>query len=80
MAVSGKAFDFSILKRIYAYVKPYKKTFLITLSITIFLAFLSPLRPWLVQYAFDNYVMKLHLQGLVNACLIILAVLIVETS
>jgi len=80
MAVSGKALDFSILKRIYAYVKPYKKTFLITLSITIFLAFLSPLRPWLVQYAFDNYVMKLHLQGLVNTCLIILTVLIVETS
>ena len=80
MSVAGKAFEFSILKRIYVYVKPYRTVFFTTLSITIFLAFLSPLRPWLVQFAFDNYVSKLELKGLINTCLIILGVLIIETS
>ncbi len=80
MAITGKAFDFIILKRIYEYVRPYKTIFFLTLTLTIILAFLSPLRPWLVQYAFDNYVIKKELQGLVNSCFLIFLVLLIETS
>jgi len=80
MAITGKAFDFIILKRIYEYVRPYKTIFFLTLTLTIILAFLSPLRPWLVQYAFDHYVIKKELQGLVNSCFLIFLVLLIETS
>jgi ATP-binding cassette subfamily B protein len=80
MAITGKAFDLIILKRIYEYVRPYKTIFFLTLTLTIILAFLSPLRPWLVQYAFDHYVIKKELQGLVNSCFLIFLVLLIETS
>jgi ATP-binding cassette subfamily B protein len=80
MAITGKAFDFIIHKRIYEYVRPYKTIFFLTLTLTIILAFLSPLRPWLVQYAFDHYVIKKELQGLVNSCFLIFLVLLIETS
>jgi ATP-binding cassette subfamily B protein len=80
MAVSGKAFDVKLFLRIYGFVKPYKKIFIISFSITIFLALISPLRPYLVQYAFDHYVISKNQEGLVSSCFIILAVLLVETS
>jgi len=80
MSATGNAFDFVIFRRIYSYVKPYRRVFFISLSITIFLALLSPLRPYLVQYAFDNYIFKGQLSGLINICIIILLILIIETS
>jgi ATP-binding cassette subfamily B protein len=80
MAVAGKAFDYKLFTRIYGFVKPYKSTFIISLSITIFLALISPLRPYLVQYAFDHYVIAKNMTGLINTCLFILAILLVETS
>ena len=53
-SVIGKAVDFVILKRIFQYVKPYKKTFFLAISTTITLAFLSPVRPILIQILFDK--------------------------
>ena len=47
--ISGKAVDFPVLSRVFEFVKPYKKTFAITLFLTIALAFISPVRPWLIQ-------------------------------
>lgn len=79
MAVTGNAFDFSILKRILSYVKPYKKVFYFTALVTVLLAFLSPIRPFIVQYAIDNYVIKTNPIGLLNAVLIMLGVLIIES-
>mgnify|MGYP003336806645 FL=1 len=54
--VTGKAFDFPILKRIYAFTSPYKKAFYTSIFLTLLLTFLSPLRPILVQYTIDNFV------------------------
>ena len=51
-SVIGKAVDLVILKRIFAYVKPYRKNFGLAVFTTIFLAFLSPVRPVLIQYTF----------------------------
>lgn len=80
MAVTGKAFDFKLFIRIYSFVKPYQKTFIVSFSITVFLALISPLRPYLVQYAFDHYVIAKNQQGLIQTCLIILSILLLETS
>lgn len=80
MAVSGKAFDVKLFLRIYSFVKPYQKIFIISFSITIFLALISPLRPYLVQYAFDKFVIAKNQEGLIFTCLIILAILLLETS
>jgi len=50
--IVGRAVDVAILKRIFTYVKPYRKNFALAVCTTIFLAFLSPVRPILIQYTF----------------------------
>ncbi len=54
--IIGKAVDVAILKRIFKYVKPYRRNFALAVFTTIFLAFLSPLRPILIQYTLDKFV------------------------
>lgn len=54
--ITGKAFDFPILKRVFVFVKPYRKTFLITIVLTLLIAAISPLRPWLTQIILDKYI------------------------
>ena len=54
--VSGKTFDTPLLKRVLNYVKPYLNIFCGTAIFAILIAFLSPARPLLIQYAFDNYI------------------------
>lgn len=62
--VSGNAIDISILKRIYRYLKPYQKQFYIAIFLTILLAIIAPVRPYLVQYTIDEFVLKNDATGL----------------
>lgn len=59
-SVAGKAVDLDILKRIFRYVKPYRKNFAFAVCTTVFLAFLSPVRPILIQYTLDKFVFVSH--------------------
>lgn len=77
--VSGKTFDIPLLKRVMQYVHPYKLTFFSTASFAILLAFLSPTRPLLIQYAFDIYILTPNLPQLLNITLLLVALLIVES-
>ena len=77
--ITGKSFDFKILLRILSYVKPYRKVFFTTLSLTVFLAFLSPLRPWLVQYTIDNFVIIPDSISLLKMVLLMTGLLFVES-
>ena len=77
--ITGKSFDFRILLRILSYVKPYRKVFFTTLSLTVFLAFLSPLRPWLVQYTIDNCVIIPESISLLKMVLLMTGLLFVES-
>ena len=77
--VSGKTFDIPLLNRIMQYVHPYRFTFFSTASFAILLAFLSPTRPLLIQYAFDNYILTPNLPQLLNITLLLVVLLIVES-
>ena len=77
--VSGKTFDIPLLNRIMQYVNPYRFTFFSTASFAILLAFLSPTRPLLIQYAFDNYILTPNLPQLLNITLLLVVLLIVES-
>jgi ATP-binding cassette subfamily B protein len=79
MSVAGKAFDFLLLKKIIKFTKGYKHLLWGAAILTLLGAFLSPLRPYLVQYAFDEYITKNNLPGLVNISFIIIATLVLET-
>ena len=76
--IQGKALDIGLLSRVLKYVKPYKRTFWFTAVLTFALAGLSPLRPMLVQYAFDNYIVIPNPNGLLIITLITIGVLLIE--
>lgn len=49
-----KVIRLSLLKRIFAFAKPYKKKFYISLFLAVFLAVLAPIRPLLIQFTLNN--------------------------
>lgn len=78
-SVSGKAIDTKILRRIYQYLQPYKKVFYLSVLLTILLAIVAPVRPYLVQYTIDNYILKDDANGLFNMVLLMLGILALQT-
>jgi ATP-binding cassette subfamily B multidrug efflux pump len=55
-AVSGKTFDWSLLRRILGYTKPYRGLFVFGITLTIILSFLSVGTPLLIRYIMNTYV------------------------
>src|SRR5689334_23296805 len=60
MAGTGikKIFDFDSLRRVFSFAAPYKKRFYFSLSLAIFLALITPVRPYLVKITVDRYIAK----------------------
>jgi ATP-binding cassette subfamily B protein len=78
-ATSGKAFDLPLIRRILTYTRPYQSRFRMTALLTIVLALLSPVRPWLIQYTVDHFVLTPNLPMLLLFCGIMLGILLLET-
>jgi len=76
---TGSAFDFPLLNRIYALAKPYKRELYIAITLTLLMSFMGPLRPFLMQYAIDHYIAFNNSQGLINMCMLILGLLILQS-
>jgi len=70
--------DIGILARVLKYVRPYKGRFMATGVLTLILAALSPIRPLLIQYAFDNYIVIPDPHGLLVITIITIGVLLLE--
>src|ERR1700733_12745434 len=51
-----KIFDFSQLRRVLQYTRPYKKWFYGSITLSILLAVISPLRPFLIQFTVNTYI------------------------
>ncbi|MBS1599364.1 MAG: ABC transporter ATP-binding protein [Bacteroidetes bacterium] len=51
-----KIFDFGLLKRVFRYAAPYKTRLYISIVLSILLAILSPLRPFLIQVTVNGYI------------------------
>jgi ATP-binding cassette, subfamily B, multidrug efflux pump len=51
-----KIFDFTQLRRVLQYTTPYKKWFYGSITLSILLAIISPLRPFLIQYTVNTYI------------------------
>src|SRR6185503_5980667 len=77
--VSGKALDLPILKRIYGFTTPYRGVFYAGVFLTLLLTFLSPIRPVLVQYTIDHYVVKADAEGLLRMTLLMIGLLLFQT-
>ncbi len=51
-----KIFDFALLKRVFRFAAPYKRKFYTSLTLSVVLAVLAPIRPYLVQVTINKYV------------------------
>lgn len=75
---AGKIIDWTIIKRLIQFVKPYKWQFSALIVLTTLSAALVPLRPYLIQYTIDNDVAKGDYPGLVNMILILVGLLFLQ--
>ena len=75
---SGNIIDFILLKRVVSFAKPYKFQFIMAAVAAIFLSFLGPIRPLLINYAIDNYIIIQNKKALLNITLLLLALLFCE--
>jgi ATP-binding cassette subfamily B protein len=75
-----KLIDLKLLRRIFSFTKPYSKTLYLSLTLSIVLALLTPLRPKLIEYSVDKYINNKLLEGLIWISVIQLVMLLVESA
>jgi ATP-binding cassette subfamily B multidrug efflux pump len=78
--ITGDAFNVSLLKRVFQYVKPYRRIFILSIVLTILLALIAPARPFLIQHTLDNYIMKGHYNGLLAMTILMLVLLVLQAA
>jgi ATP-binding cassette subfamily B protein len=78
-SVSGKAFDFSLFRRVMTYVKPYYAMFYTTAFLSIILAFVTLVRPVLIQVTIDKYIKELDSEGLYLMTMYLVGFLVLES-
>ncbi len=77
--VSGNALDINLLRRVFRYVTPYRGIFIWSIVLTILLAILAPLRPWLIQFTLDRYILLNDHTGLIDMSLLMVGLLLIQT-
>ena len=60
----AKAVDSALIRRLYTFLKPYRAFILLALTLTLFVAWLGPLRPYITQIAVDDYIATGDVDGL----------------
>lgn len=78
-SASGKSFDLKLILRVLTYTRPYKLRFRLTLFLTILLALLGPVRPYLISYTVDHFIVSPNMYMLTVFSLILLGTLGIET-
>ncbi len=82
-----KVFNFSILRRVFNFAAPYKTKFFWSLFLALFLAVISPIRPWLIQLTINKgmqpgaevWFLKGAAEVIIGITIIQLALLLIET-
>ena len=76
---TGEILDYQLLKRVLRFSEPYKSKMWLTAIFAIFLAFLAPLRPLLINYALDTYVLIPNLELLLHTTILMIVILTIES-
>lgn len=79
MSQQKKPFSLKTLRRIFSYTAHYRRTMVLVVVLSLILAIISPLRPYLIQQSVDRYIGHQWLQGLIYISLVQFGVLLVET-
>lgn len=76
--VLGKAYDARLMKRLIKYLRPYFKWVIIAIVLTVGVAMMSTIRPYLTKIAIDDYIVNKDSAGLNKIILILLSTLILQ--
>ena len=77
--ITGDAFNVGLLKRVFEYVKPYRKIFAWSVVLTLLLAVIAPVRPFLIGYTLDEFILKGDYSGLVKMTVLMVLLLVLQT-
>lgn len=77
--ITGDAVNTDLLKRIFLYVKPYRNIFAWSIVLTILLALIAPVRPFLIKYTLDNYILSGNYNGLVSMTILMIFLLVLQS-
>ncbi len=80
MDKAKKIVDFKLLRRIFSFTRPYRKTLYLAMVLAIILAIISPLRPYLIKVSVDKYIQENLLMGLIWISVFQFGILLVESS
>ncbi len=78
--IGKKVFDLTQLKKVFRFAAPYKKTLYISIFLSIVLAIISPLRPFLIQYTVNNFIKDRDTHWLILITIIQIGMLLFETG
>ena len=76
---TGEILDYQLLKRVLRFSIPYRSKMWLTAIFAILLAFLAPLRPILINYALDNFVLIPNLELLFQITILMIVILALES-
>jgi len=77
--LNNKVLNPNLIKRILLLITPFRLPFYLCCLLAVLVAFLSPVRPWLIQVAVDEYILRNNFEGLSNIILILLVLLVLES-
>lgn len=77
---SPKKFDIAVLRRVFGYAAPYKRKFYLSVILAILLAFITPVRPYLIQLTVNDYIANSVTHMVIQITIIQIGLILVETA
>src|SRR5436190_2250584 len=75
-----KIFDFDNLRRVFRFAAPYKKRFYHSIALAVFLAIITPVRPYLIKITVDKFIADKMLDWVIWITVIQIGLLIIESG
>ena len=75
-----KIFDFENLRRVFQFAAPYKKRFYFSIWLAVFLAIITPVRPYLIKITVDQFIASKMLDWIIWMTVIQVGLLIIESA
>lgn len=68
------------MRRVFGYAAPYKRKFYLSVILAILLAFITPVRPYLIQLTVNNYIANSVTHMVIQITIIQIGLILVETA
>lgn len=76
----GKIFDVSLLRKVFRFAAPYKNKFYLSIFVSVVLAIIAPLRPYLIQFTVNSFIRDHNTRWLILITIIQIGILLIETG